>query len=69
MCGNRFCFFNNQDIVNDPIVPELLNAIEEINRATESCFSLDMYWEAQLEKKDRKIRELEEAIKAQITGC
>ncbi|XP_035253275.1 uncharacterized protein LOC118216294 isoform X2 [Anguilla anguilla] len=69
MCGNRFCVFNDQDIVNDPIVPELLNAIEEINRATESCFSMDMYWEAQLEKKDRKIRELEETIKHKSLGA
>ncbi|KAG5832463.1 hypothetical protein ANANG_G00291430, partial [Anguilla anguilla] len=53
-----------------------------MNRATESCFSLDMYLEAQLEKvrelearhkieleeKDRKIRELEQNIKGISLG-
>ncbi|XP_035254836.1 uncharacterized protein LOC118217130 [Anguilla anguilla] len=69
MCGSRFYVFNNQHIVNNPIVPELLKAIEEINRATESCFSLNMFWEAQLEKKERKIRELEETIKDKSLGA
>ncbi|XP_064176061.1 uncharacterized protein LOC135246614 [Anguilla rostrata] len=69
MCGNRFCVFNDQDIANNPVVPQLLKAIEEIIRATESSFSLDMYWEAQLEKKDRKIRELEETIKHKSLGA
>ncbi|XP_064175914.1 GTPase IMAP family member 8-like [Anguilla rostrata] len=81
MCGDRFFVFN-QDIVNDPIVPELLKAIEEMNRATESCFSLDMYLETQLEKvrelearhkieleeKNRKIRELEQNTKGTSLG-
>ncbi|XP_061079200.1 GTPase IMAP family member 8-like [Conger conger] len=62
MCGNRFFVFNNEDIVNNTMVPELMKAIEEMNKATKSYFSLDMYWEAQLERKDRKIRELEERI-------
>ncbi|XP_035254834.1 myb-like protein X [Anguilla anguilla] len=82
MCGNRFCVFNNQDIVNNPIVPKLLKAVEEIKGRTESCFSLDMYLEAQLEKvrelearhkteleeKDRKIRELEQNTKGTSLG-
>ncbi|XP_061079206.1 GTPase IMAP family member 4-like [Conger conger] len=56
---------------------------EEMNKATESCFSLDMYWEAQLERqarelearhkteleeKDQKIRLLEECIKGTSLG-
>ncbi|KAJ8254340.1 hypothetical protein COCON_G00209520 [Conger conger] len=83
MCGNRFFVFNNEEIVNNPTVPELLKAIEEMNKATESCFSLDMYWEAQLERKagelearhkteleekDQKIRELEERIDGTSQG-
>ncbi|XP_061079211.1 golgin subfamily A member 6-like protein 22 [Conger conger] len=83
MCGNRFCDFNNQAIVNNSIVPELLKAIEEMNKATESCFSLDTYWEAQLERrvqelearhkteleeKDQKIRLLEEHIRGTSMG-
>ncbi|XP_061079207.1 GTPase IMAP family member 9-like [Conger conger] len=63
MCGNRFCVFNNQAIVNNSIVPELLKAIEEMNKATESCFSLDMYWESQLE---RKVQELEARHKTEL---
>ncbi|XP_035253277.1 GTPase IMAP family member 8-like isoform X2 [Anguilla anguilla] len=69
MCGSRFYVFNNQHIVNNPIVPELLKAIEEVKGATESCFSLNMFWEAQLEKKERKIRELEETIKDKSLGA
>ncbi|KAJ8332272.1 hypothetical protein SKAU_G00427550 [Synaphobranchus kaupii] len=75
MCVNRYCVFNDQDIVNNPIGPQLLKAVEEMNKATESCFTLDMYWEAQLERKDReleekdrKIRELEENIKRTSLG-
>ncbi|XP_061079197.1 GTPase IMAP family member 4-like [Conger conger] len=56
-------------------VSELLKAIEEMNKATKSCFSLDMYWEAQLarhktelEEKDQKIRELEERIDGTSLG-
>ncbi|KAJ8254339.1 hypothetical protein COCON_G00209510 [Conger conger] len=56
MCGNRFCVFNNQAIVNNPKVPELLKAVEEMNKATESCFSLEMYLEAQLARKVRDIK-------------
>ncbi|XP_061079201.1 uncharacterized protein LOC133114015 [Conger conger] len=63
MCGNRFCVFNKKDFVSNPIVPELLKAIEEMNKATESCFSLDMYWEAQL---DRKVQELESRHKTEL---
>ncbi|XP_061079208.1 golgin subfamily A member 6-like protein 2 [Conger conger] len=56
MCGNRFCVFNNQAIVNNPKVPELLKAIEEMNKATKSCFSLEMYFEAQLARMVRDIK-------------
>ncbi|XP_064201713.1 uncharacterized protein LOC135260429 [Anguilla rostrata] len=83
ICGNRYFVFYNQHILNNPAVPRLLQVIEEIKRKTRSCFSLDMYWEAQLkrkvrelearhktelEEKDRKIRELEERIKGTSQG-
>ncbi|XP_035284892.1 GTPase IMAP family member 8-like [Anguilla anguilla] len=84
ICGNRYFVFYNQHILNNPAVPRLLQVIEEIKRKTRSCFSLDMYWEAQLERngrelearhkteleeKDRKIRELEERIKGTSQGA
>ncbi|KAG5843132.1 hypothetical protein ANANG_G00185230, partial [Anguilla anguilla] len=88
ICGNRYFVFYNQHILNNPFpttpVPRLLEVIEKMNRKTGSCFSLDMYWEAQLERKvrelearhkteleekDRKIRELEERIKGTSQGA
>ncbi|KAJ8254336.1 hypothetical protein COCON_G00209480 [Conger conger] len=83
VCGNRFCVLNTEDIVNNPMVPKLLKAIQEMNKATESCFSLDMYLEAQLERqarelaarhkteleeKDQKIRLLQERIDGTSQG-
>ncbi|KAJ8332279.1 hypothetical protein SKAU_G00427620 [Synaphobranchus kaupii] len=82
-CDNRHFVFNDQDSVNNPIGPKLLKAVEEMNKAKESGFSLNMYWEAQLERtvrelearykteleeKDRKIRELEENIRGITLG-
>ncbi|KAG9330236.1 hypothetical protein JZ751_026024, partial [Albula glossodonta] len=76
--GNRYCIFNKQETLNNPLFPQLLMMIEKMNKRTESCFSLDMYWEAQMERrvreleakhktelenKDRKIKELEENMK------
>ncbi|XP_035284893.1 GTPase IMAP family member 8-like [Anguilla anguilla] len=88
ICGNRYFVFYNQHILNNPFptttVPKLLEVIEKMNRKTESCFSLDMYLETQLERKgqelearykteleekDRKIRELEERIKGTSQGA
>ncbi|KAJ8332274.1 hypothetical protein SKAU_G00427570 [Synaphobranchus kaupii] len=55
MCDNRYFVLNTRDIVSSPIGPQLLKAVEEMNKATESCFTLDMYCEAQLERKDREL--------------
>ncbi|XP_035284887.1 GTPase IMAP family member 8-like [Anguilla anguilla] len=63
ICGNRYFVFYNQHIHNDPAVPKLLEVIEEMKRETGSCFSLDMYWEAQLK---RKVRELEARHKTEL---
>ncbi|XP_035284884.1 GTPase IMAP family member 8-like isoform X3 [Anguilla anguilla] len=84
ICGNRYSVFYNQHILNNPTVPKLLEVIDMMKRETGSCFSLNMYWEAQLERKvrelearhkmeleekDRKIRELEERIKGTSQGA
>ncbi|KAJ8251626.1 hypothetical protein GJAV_G00223370 [Gymnothorax javanicus] len=83
VCSNRFCIFNNQDVVKNPIVPKLLEAVEKMYKEAGSCFSLDMYWESQLERtvreledryntaleeKDKRIRELEENIQHKSLG-
>ncbi|KAJ8251628.1 hypothetical protein GJAV_G00223390 [Gymnothorax javanicus] len=83
ICGGRHFIFNNRNTMNNPVVPKLLEAVEEMNKTTENCFSLDMYWEAQLEKmvqkleakhkneleeKNRKIRKLQQKIKGAPLG-